>query len=247
MSERKAKRVLVNRHLFTQMSVDSGSLTMLGVVIHRFPEPGEYVGVVEREGVEARRFRLMVDEDSRGMQVNVDLTTLDGGHSHSGDCDCTDKKAGADPTFVVNPSGYVLFHVSSGRGGYAVRVGRLERPEPALFDSTKLEGDDLFAVTLIRPGTYSVRNLAGDAHGEIVVSYPKVGKQPHRPDEAVEIVCTDKAFRPAKITIQAAQGQLYRFRTPSRIAIELVEPDDGAGGRPKGQGRTPTPTKQRKS
>ena len=55
-----------------------------------------------------------------------------------------------------------------------------------------------------------------------MVAYPKVSKQAHRPPEPVEIVCTEKALRPAKIKIQAAQGQLYRFRTPSRIEIELV-------------------------
>jgi hypothetical protein len=245
MSERRAKRVLVNRHLFTQTSVDSGSLTMLGVVIHRFPEPGEYMGVVER-GAEARSFRLRVDESSPALQANVDLATLGGGHSHSDDCDCKDKETGADPTFVVNPAGYVVFYVSSGRGGYVVRVGRLERPEAALFNSTQLEGDDLFAVTLIRPGTYSVRNVAGAARGEIVVSYPKIGDQPHRPDEPVEVVCTEKAFRPARIRIQAAQGQLYRFRTPSRIAIELVEPDDGPKGKPKRPGRA-APKPRRKA
>jgi hypothetical protein len=245
MSERRAKRVLVNRHLFTQTSVDSGSLTMLGVVIHRFPEPGEYMGVVER-GAEARSFRLTVDESSPEMQANVDLATLGGGHSHSDDCGCKGKETGADPTFVVNPTGYVVFHVSSGHGGYIVRVGKLERPEEVLFDSTQLEGDDLFAVTLIRPGTYSVRNVAGKARGEIVVSYPKIGKQPHRPDEPVEIVCTEKAFRPARIRIQAAQGQLYRVRTSSRIAIELVEPDDGPRSiRPKRPGRTAPKTRRK--
>lgn len=243
MSERRAKRVLVNRHLFTQTSVDSGALTMLGVVIHRFPEPGEYLGVVER-GAEERTFRLRVDESSRGMQANVDLATLDRGHSHGDDCSCKDKETGADPIFVVNPNGYVVFHVSSGHGGYVVRVGRLERPEAALFDSTQLEGDDLFAVTLIRPGTYSVRNLAGEARGEIVVSYPKLGEQPHRPDEPVEIVCTEKAFRPARIRIQAAQGQLYRFRAPSRIAIELVEPDDGPSTKPKRPRRAAAKTRR---
>jgi hypothetical protein len=245
MSERRARKAFVNRHLFTQTSVDSGSLTMLGVVIHRFPEPGEYMGVVEG-GVETRSFRLRVDESSPAMQVNVDLATLGGGHRHSDDCGCTDKETGADRTFVVNPAGYVVFHVSSGPGGYVVRVGRLERPEAALFDSTRLEGDDLFAVTLIRPGTYSVRNVAGGARGEIVVSYPKIGDQPHRPDEPVEIVCTEKAFRPARIRIQAAQGQLYRFRTTSRIAIELVEPNDGPRSiRPKGPRRAAPKTRRK--
>lgn len=227
MSERRPRRVLVNSHLFTQTKVDSGSLTMLGMIIHRFPESGEYLGVVER-GAEKRSFRLRVDESSPEMQVNVDLATLGGGHhNHGPDCGCADKDSRAGQPFIVNPAGYVVFHVSTGPGGYVVRVGRPERPEDAIFDSTRLEEDDLFTVTLIRPGTYSVRNVAGEARGDIVVAYPKVGKAPHRPDEPVEVVCSEKTFRPARLRLQAAQGQLYRFRTPARIAIELVEPDDG--------------------
>lgn len=237
MSERRRRKVLVNRHLFTQTGVDSGSLTMLGVVVHRFPEPGEYMGVVER-GRETRSFRLTVDKSSPAMQTNIDLAMLSGGHTHDADCGCKDKGTAPDRAFVVNPAGYVVLHVSSGPGGYVVRVGRLESPDSATFDSTRLEGDDLFAVTLIRPGTYSVRNVAGEARGEIVVAYPKPGKEPRAELEPVEIVCTEKTLRPPKIKILAAQGQVYRFQTPSRIAIELVEPDDGPkSARPKPPGR----------
>lgn len=244
MLERREK-VFVNQHLFTQTSVDSGSLTMLGVVIHRFREPGEYMGVVER-GRETRSFRLTVDKESSATQANIDLATLSGGHTHTDDCGCKHNETGADRGFVVSPDGYVVFHVSSGSGGYVLRVGRLESPDSALFDSARLEGDDLFAVTLIRPGTYSVRNVVSGARGEIVVAYPKAGKQPHRPAEPVEIECTEKTLRPAKIKILAAQGQVYRFRTPSRIVIELVEPDDGPrAARPKAPRQAAAKTRRR--
>jgi hypothetical protein len=228
MSERRGRKVRVNHRLFTQTSVDSGSLTMLGVVIHRFPEPGDYLGAVER-GSETRSFRLRVDAGSSAMQADVDLATLGTAPISADDCGCKGPPSPDDRVVVVNPAGYVVFYVSSGAGGYVVRVGRLEHPDAAVFDSTRLGTDDLFAVTLIRPGTYSVRSVGGEARGEIVVAYPRAGEQPHRPDRPVEIVCTEKAFRPAKIKVQAAQGQLYRFRAPSRIAIELSEPDDGPG------------------
>ncbi len=243
MSERRARRVTVNHHLFTQTGVDSGSLTMLGAVIHRFPEVGEYLGVAEREG-KTRSFRLTVDEASAAMQVNVDLATLKPALARDSECKCGDGEAEPIHRYVVSPAGYVLFHVSRGPGGYAVRVGRLVEQDEPVFDSAKLEGDDLFAVTLIRPGTYSVRNLITSASGEIVVPYPEGGRA-HRPSEPVEIECTENAIRPARIRIQAAQGQVYRFRTPSRIAIELMAPDDGPeAGRPTpGPRRTVKPVR----
>lgn len=240
MSERRARKVTVNHHLFTQTGVDSGSLTILGAVIHRFPELGEYLGVAEREG-ETRSFRLTVDEASSAMQVNVDLATLKPAPARDSEFKCRGEEAGPIHRYVVHPAGYVLFHVSRGPGGYAVRVGRLVEQGEPVFDSTKLDGDDLFAVTLIRPGTYSVRNLITNASGEIIVSYPK-GEGAHRPSEAVEIQCTKKAIRPARVRIQAVQGQVYRFRTPSRIAIQLVTPDDG----PKAEQPTPGPRRTAK-
>jgi hypothetical protein len=68
------------------------------------------------------------------------------------------------------------------------------------------------------------------ARGEIVVAYPKPGKVRRPPPEPVSIQCAEKTLRPAKIRIRAAQSQVYRFRTPSRIVIELEKPDDGPAG-----------------
>lgn len=221
------RKGLVDQQLSTQTSVDSGSLTVLGAVIHRFREPGEYMGVVER-GEETRSFRLTVDASSPEMQPDIDLAALSGGRTDSGDPGReTEQTGAADRVFVVHPEGHVVFRVSGGSGGYVVRAGKLETPDAALFDSTRLEEDDRFAVTLIRPGTYSVRNLVSGALGEIVVEQPTAEVELHRPTEPVEIECTGKALRPAKIRIQPGQDQIYLFRTPSRIAIELVEPDDG--------------------
>jgi hypothetical protein len=186
------------------------------------------MGVVE-QGRETRSFRLTVDASSPVMRVNIDLARLSGGRTDGAGWGRTDEQIAADRAFVVNPEGKAVFHVSSGSGGYVVRVGKLEASDAALFDSTRLEGDDLFAVTLIRPGTYAVRNLASGARGEIVVEQSEAEVELHRPTEPVEIECTEKTLRPAKVRVQAGQSHVYRFRTPSRIAIELVEPDDGAG------------------
>ena len=35
---------MIDRFIFSQANVDSGSLTMLASVVHRFSEPGAYFG-----------------------------------------------------------------------------------------------------------------------------------------------------------------------------------------------------------
>jgi hypothetical protein len=230
MSDRRRKRALVNRELLTQVGADSGALTMLATVAHRFREPGDYVGAVMRGEEEVGSFRLRADGSSPAMQVNVDLAAL-GPEPRRGEDDCACRSEDGNSGFVVNPSGYALFHVSRGTGGYWVRVGRGGEEKESAFDSTRLVDEDLFMLTLIRPGTYSMRNAASKASGEIVVPYPKPAKELYRPPAAVDIACTDKAFRPARPKVHPGQGVVWRFTTPGRIELDLIKPDDGPKGR----------------
>ena len=222
-------KAYINHHLFTQTGVDSGSLTMHGAVVRNFPVPGQYSGTVFRGTRTVGHFQLSVQKDSPAMQVNIDLASLSPTASEG--CGCKSMCHEKGRLFEASPKGYVVFHVSRGAGGYAVHVGPMEAEHKAAsFDSRELKEGDLFAATLIRPGTYSVMNINTKARGEIVVAYPAPGKELHRPPEAVSIECTENALKPSKVRIEAAQGQVYRFKVRSRIKIELVTPDDGAGG-----------------
>src|SRR5215470_10829423 len=143
-------RALNNLHLFTQTVIDSGSLTSLAMVIHGFPEPGEYSGQVFREKQVTASFHLTVDKSVQNTQVDIDLAVLDnadpanrvGGKQHPED----------EPHFRLGVAGYALFHVSRGTGGYSVLVEHLSREKrSSVFNSETLQEKDLFSVTLIRP------------------------------------------------------------------------------------------------
>ncbi len=70
-------KAFINHHLFTQTSLDSGSLTMLGSVIHTLPKPGEYEGRVILGTQTTATFRLSIGTDFRATQVNIDLALRD--------------------------------------------------------------------------------------------------------------------------------------------------------------------------
>ena len=145
-------KAFINWHLFTQTSLDSGSLTMLGAVIHNFSEPGQYLGTVLWRDEAVGSFHLTVDKECPEMQVNIDLATLHRAAS--------ERRESERKRFVVKAGGYAIFHVSHGAGGYTVRVGKLgQEREAKLFDSHELNEGDLFAATLIRPGVSSVTNV----------------------------------------------------------------------------------------
>jgi hypothetical protein len=87
--------------------------------------------------------------------------------------------------------------------------------------------DDLFSVTMVRPGTYTVANTVTRAEGSVTVAYPTIGEAPYRPPEPASVVCRADGFDPPSVDLQPAQGLIFRFEVPSRIVIALAQPDDG--------------------
>ncbi len=220
------EKAVLNRYLFTQLNLDSGALTMLGTVIHNFAEPGRYRINVWRGESLAGSLHLTVDPECPATQVTIDLAAVDGQDQPR----CGD----SGTALAVNPKGYAVFHVGTGAGGYAVTAGRIDRDQSdKVFDSRELQAGDMFAATILRPGTYGVVNLRTKARAQLTVAYPKVGKERYVPQDPLSIECTKDGFRPNAIKVNAAQSQVFRIATLSRLRIDLLKADDGPhGGQP---------------
>lgn len=219
-----------DQNLFMQVGLDSGSLTMLGSVIHSFREPGEYRGSVHKAGGGQAVFYITVDKNSPVAQANIDLASLPE-YSDAPQKECCDDSI--KNRFTVNPRGYVMFHVSGGSGGFDVHVRRAqENPDERVFNSQELGEGDFFTAAIIRPGTYSVTNRLSEARAEVYVSYPQVGETPYRPPEAARLRVGPEGFDPQRIELKPAQGLVFEINAPARIMIELVKADDGPGNNP---------------
>lgn len=222
-------KAYINHHLFTEQPLDSAKLTMATSVIHNFSEPGTYFGSIRAAEKTRSNFHLLVDEKYPAMQVTIDLA--DSGKTAAADCDCkTEKEDGRH--YEVNPKGFVVFYVSGGAGGYAIHVtGKVTRSsEPVVFDSKDLYAGDIFAVSLLRPGTHIVSNNMG-TKAQITVQYPggKNGRERYNRAPPVNIRCTESGFNPSEVVVEAAQGLVFRIETKSasRIRTELSRADDG--------------------
>ncbi|MES2221847.1 MAG: hypothetical protein V4587_12890 [Acidobacteriota bacterium] len=235
-------KMTFDQNLFMQVGLDSGSLTMLAGVTHRFMEAGQYRGVVYRGGESIGKFYINVDKNSPIAQANIDLATFDtrlpapASSAASSGCGCQGEGSQSETTFEVNPKGYAVFHVSAGAGGFAVRASKAaEDPQQQnQFDSRELNCEDIFSAVILRPGTYSISNASNSkAKGKITVGYPKIGKTAYRPPSPTKIICSESGFEPANVEIQPGQAVLFQANAPSRIAIELVKADDGPAGRPE--------------
>jgi hypothetical protein len=229
-------KTTLDPNLYTQIGLDSGSLTMLGSIVHQLGEPGQYRGAVHQGPDVKAVFFITADPKSPVAQVTVDLAALDRVQSSppatgEGDCCCSDKKdSPTAKTYTVNPRGYVLFHVSGGSGGYYVHLRRADAPENDKgYETRVLKGGDVFTAMILRPGTYAVSNSVTKAAVEVVVKYPPPpGKTPYVPGPPVRIDCTANGFEPkGRIELGVGQGMAFTARVNSRIQIKLEKPDDG--------------------
>jgi hypothetical protein len=220
-------KAILNPFVFSQVNLDSASLTMLTSAVHKISEAGTYDGTILRGPDIVGRFRLAVSDsgpencsvESRN-QVNIDLKSLDlpvAYHIESQLKNC----------FQVRTGGYVVFHLSSGAGGYAVELRKTgtEKGATKIFDSRKLNENDHFIATPLRPGTYCVTNVGTKAKAELVVAYPEIGKIPKQP-QATKVECNQTAIIPSEIKINPTEPLLFSFKVASRIKIELVKPED---------------------
>ena len=147
-------KATIDPNLYTQIGLDSGSLTILGSIVHSLGDPGEYrVALHHGESVEGVCF-ITADKNSPAAQVTVDLAALSAAPEQAGGntpgdkgCCCGGGEQGAGgQSFTVNPKGYVLFRVSGGGGGYYVHVRRIdEDPKDKGYDSRAIGGGDLFS------------------------------------------------------------------------------------------------------
>jgi hypothetical protein len=232
---------LTNLQFLTQTSFDSGSLSGTGAVVHRIDQPGDHqMTVLQADkaiqtaslrvaGIQPRAAAQAAPSLSAPTEVHVDL-------SHAlGSPGVLSPEPPAN--LVVAAQGYAMFHASTAGGGLAVQLHLSgAQNQPPIFDSRQLHNSDIFTVTLLRPGRYSLSNAGTAAKGTIQVSYPVISDTPYSPPAPLEVQVTEKGFQPASIQLQPAQGLIFHIgNVTARILINLVEPDDG----PKGADSTP--------
>jgi len=215
---------MINTQLFTQIGLDSAALTQLGSVVHPVSEPGDYRGVVLRGDDQVADFSFVVAKEGR-TQLDIDVAALDGG-GQDDDCGCGPTSHDTTPLAV---GGYLLVHVGSGRGGYAVVVSLVDpsgKESRQVFDSRELGAGDTFAATVLRPGRYEVTNTVDGSTARLEVPYPEVGREPLRLGGPDTITVSARGFSPEEIRVKPGQGQAYAVESAARVVIELVEPYD---------------------
>lgn len=215
------KKVLLNRAMFSIRPYESSALTVLTTLFHHFSEAGNYELFVRRGGTVIHRAAIQVSEKGAQQQLNLDLASLRDAEQR----ECCDKEAGTRYTLAVNS--ILGFYVSQGTGAYSVALARAEHKERQALDSAAhIPAGDLFAVTLVRPGTYRAVNEEGGA--EAMIRVRPASPKDYRPDQAELVTCDAQAFKPKRVDITSGHSVVFRCEAPARLRVELVEPAESA-------------------
>ena len=203
----------VNLQLLKTTTFDSGALGLLAMVIHQFHSVGYYQVAIRQQGRSVADTDFVVDEKSEVLQLNIDLARIAQETKMRPD----DHKSKREKQMmrVVSPKGYVLFYASA-VGGYSVIVSK---EDGLIFDSTKLSEGDLFAVSLLEPGNYSMMNRIGSASGAIVVSLTSEVAKQIKTLETRYIDANEKKFDPDRIELASSQGLVFRIKDSAQILI----------------------------
>ncbi|WP_410507760.1 hypothetical protein RSJ42_13265 [Methanosarcina hadiensis] len=211
---------IINKYVFRKTSNDSGSLTTMSSIIHKVAEQGKYSGIVFLGDIKVGKFFIRVGESREEaqeegvplQQIDIDLSSFNNSTGVNGN----------STAFTLLAGGHIVFYVSKGSKEYAVEIFRLgKQKEPIkVFDSRLLGDEDLFITHVMKPGSYSVRNVMGGGQAILTVEYPEHEKL-MRNMESVLIECRNGTMDPAEIKIQPLQTLMFSCTRESRINIEL--------------------------
>ena len=207
----KKMKLYINKRILSQTTLDSGEITPMMAIMHRFVEPGTYNVTVLQGDNQTASFPLIVNENATQMLNRIDLGAAN--------CSC-----------AANPKAPTVFHAPKATKGYSVLVEKFEGTNRSkVFDNKNLQDGDIFFATLLRPGNYYASNQRC-AKCKISVSPLKTKRMQFtvtspqgisRPKiETIQIECTSTGFKPENVNIQSAQPLVFNIRAPSRIKIE---------------------------
>ncbi len=218
------KLIQLNRALFTTKAFDSRSLGVLASLVHPCTEAGDLNVEIARGGRVQDRFTVQVVKEGGAPQISIDMAA-----SHKGvaaDCDC--HKLGADDRLLL-VNGALCFFASTGVGGYSVRITKRDEKRTLVLDSAKeTPAGDLYTVTLVRPGAYSVKVGEGKAM-EVKVRSPKGAKNYDPRQGTLVAVDPGKGFDPKSVEQLSGATLAFQFKSAGSLVATLEKADDSAG------------------
>lgn len=211
----------INKAAIEKTRYDSKYVGILSYHAIQIKEEGNYIGNVIHKNEVVNLINITATEKCESMQINLDFQKFE--------MRCKDHKP-CEFSNEIKPGGYVLLLNSWSDKAFQFKlekVGRNSRKK-FLFNSEKLEGGDLYACTLIRPGTYEVL-CNGKKASKIYVEYPTIKTSKSRLSEAVRVQVHENEIKDKEIRVLPMQGLVFELHADCRIQINLIKEEKSKG------------------
>ncbi|HSV85054.1 MAG TPA: hypothetical protein VLH85_00670 [Levilinea sp.] len=236
------KEALLNRSLFVQRAFDSGAITVLTTLIHRFEESGDYELFVRSAGRTAARLMVRVVDSDAAYQHNLDLTDL-----QAKERECCHQ----DADVLLHAGGVLGLYASKGSASFQVEVQRIgaKDKQVLLNNAEQVPDGDFFVVTPLQSGVYRVSDSLNKAEMLLRVAMPplpgavkkpaagkeKKGRQErdYRPDQPSLVETGKGGFGRKEISLYSGQALVIQCKQAARLRVEMQKPDKPASKPPK--------------
>ena len=133
----------LNRALFEKKDYDSRFISVLQSLHHRFTKDGHYSCNIYNDNKLINTFNIDVEKECKTLKNNFDIHEI---------------LRNKTDHYNVSVNDYIGFYISDGPMQYTISIFHSKNREEAEFDSSNLKMNDIFCVSLIRPGKYIVEN-----------------------------------------------------------------------------------------
>ena len=133
----------LNRALFEKKDYDSRFVSVLQSLHHRFTKEGHYSCNIYNSNKLIKTFNINVEKECKTLKNNLDIHEI---------------LRNKTDHYNASINDYIGFYVSNGSMQYTISILHSKNREEREFDSSNLKMNDIFCVSLIRPGKYIVEN-----------------------------------------------------------------------------------------
>lgn len=204
---------IVNKAAIDKKAYNSTYVGVLSYHAIQIKEEGSYLGHIIYKGKVLDTVKIDCRDSCGELQANLDLYSF-------GTLPGSQRGVANVP---IQPEGYLLLFNSRGDTPYRFQLEKVgERPYGNILRDTKeLCPGDLYACTIIRPGTYQVL-FNGKQTATVCVAYPNADADKNRLTEAVRVSLGGKEQKKT-IDLLPMQGLVFEFGSSGCVEVIQTE------------------------
>ena len=210
----------INKAAISKTVYNSAYVGVLSYHVVQVKEEGAYVGHVIYKNEIVNHFIIKASNKFENLQLNLDFENIN-------------KHGVNEQNRSINnirPGGFIVLMNSTRDTSFRFKLEKIDKKHgsAAIFDTQRLNSGDIYACTLLRPGTYEVSHNKKRA-AIINVEYPTTNTKRSNLNKALRVKVLANGIEQKIIKILPMQGLVFEFQTKGSIEIRLSKEEKFRG------------------